>query len=312
MKKYCVLFAGQSVQESGMGRLLWRLPAAKAVLERLKPALGEDLEYLITEMPDPELALTFNAQRAIHANHLANWFAFKSLHPETVLDGTLGHSMGIVAALVAADGLSVEDSGVFIRARARAFSDVCKTFAAPMGLAALSTDYLGDILNDINNFPGVTLALHNTIGRGVAGGKMSDLESLSRKIDEEGWPAKINLLKVEGPYHTKAFSPCKDALRKALERIEIKAPKVPVFMGTSGQTETDPARIKALLIDQADSCELHMDAVWAAYDHGCRNFLEVAYKPQPVTWIGDQLQDEDGKLMPDVTALAVKTEELAA
>ena len=35
--------------------------------------------------------------------------------------------MGIVAALVAAGAIS-EDSGVFVRARAQAFSDVCKTY----------------------------------------------------------------------------------------------------------------------------------------------------------------------------------------
>ncbi|OGR87658.1 MAG: hypothetical protein A3J74_04140 [Elusimicrobia bacterium RIFCSPHIGHO2_02_FULL_57_9] len=302
------MFAGQSVQESGMGLALWKIKSARGILERLKPSLGEDLEFIMTEMPDPQLALTFNAQRAIHAHHVANWLAYRSLHPEINLDGAIGHSMGVVAALVAAEALSVEDSGRFIRARAQAFYDVCKEFEAPMGLAALSTDFIGDIAQDINNFPGVSLALHNTIGRGVAGGKMTDLEALCRKIEDEGWPVKVKLLKVEGPYHTKAFSPCKDALQQALGQLEVKSPKVPVFMGSSGKQETDPARIRRLLVDQADSCELHMDAVWAAYDHGCRNFLEVAHKPQPVTWIKDQLQDEDGKLMPGVTTLAVKIE----
>ncbi len=308
----CVLFAGQSVQETGMCRELWKLKAAREILERLKPSLGDDLEYVTAEMPEAELKLTFNAQRAIHAHHLGHWFAYKALHPETILNGAIGHSMGVVAALVAAEALSVEDSGVFMRARAQAFSDVCRTFTDPMGLAAVATDFLPDLEEHIAASPGVSLALHNTIGRGVLGGKAADLEAFAEKAETEGWPVKIRILKVEGPYHTGAFSPCRDALKTAIASAKLQAPKVPVFMGTSGKLESDPERIRELLVAQADSRELHFDAVWAAYDNGCRNFLEVAHKPQPVTWIGDQLQDEDGALMAGTTTTAVRTGDLAA
>ena len=310
MRRHCLLFAGQSVQESGMCAGLWKLPAARRILERLTPSMGADLEAATTTMPDPELALTFNAQRAIHAHHLGHWFAYKARHPETVLDGAIGHSMGVVAALVAAEALTVEDSGVFIRARAQAFSDVCKSFPSPMGLAALSTEYLPDMEERIAAFPGVSLALHNTIGRGVAGGKLSDLEDFSRKAEAEGWPVKVKVLRVEGPYHTLAFAACEGRLRDVLAGLTVTAPKVPVFMGTSGKAESDPAEIKRLLARQPLALERHFDAVWAAYDSGCRNFLEAAYKPQPVTWIADQLQGEDGGLMPDVTTTAVPTAEL--
>lgn len=308
--EYCVMFAGQSVQEKGMGTELWKIPAARKILERLTESLGEDLEYVTTEMGEEELAKTFHAQRGIHASHLGNWFAYKAAHPETILNGALGHSMGVVAALVAAEAMTVEDSGKFIRARAQAFAEVCAGFDAPHGLAAVAADFLGDWTEKINSFPGVSLALHNTIGRGTIGGTLAALEAFSAKVEAEGWPLRLKLLKVEGPYHTRAFAPAREALKKALAGIEIKPPKVPVFMGTSGKREEDPARIQELLVAQADSPELHFDAVWAAYDHGCRRFLEVAYKPQPVTWLGDQLQNEDGALMPGVEGLAVRTAEL--
>ena len=81
-------------------------------------------------------------------------------------------------------------------------------------------------------------------------------------------------------------------------------------MGTS-ETREDPARIHELLVAQADSCELHLAAVQAAYDSGCRRFLEVAYKPQPVTWLNDQLVDDSGALLAGVQGLAVSTEQLA-
>ncbi|MDE1975858.1 MAG: ACP S-malonyltransferase [Elusimicrobia bacterium] len=309
-EKYCVMFAGQSVQESGMGKSLLKLPAARDIVGRLKPSLGDDLEFLLTQMPEAELALTFNAQRAIHAHHLANFFAYQASHPGLELDGAIGHSMGVVAALVAAGALSVEDSGKFIRARAESFSRACRSFQAPMGLAAVSTENFQDVADELATFPGVKVALHNTVGRGVLGGAMADLEAFKQKARNEDWPVKISLLKVEGPYHTPAFSSCRAELERALASLEIKAPRVPVFMGTSGRMETDPVIIKRLLAEQTDSPERHLEAVRAAYAAGCRNFLEVAHKPQPVTWLADQLKGDDGAAWPGVSALAVKTEDI--
>jgi malonyl CoA-acyl carrier protein transacylase len=308
--RYCVLFAGQSVQAQGMCRELWKIPAAREVLERLKPSLGEDLEHITTEMPNPELAKTFNAQRAIHAHHLGNWYAYLAKNPSTEICGAVGHSMGVVAALVAAGAMSVEDSGAFIRARAQAFSDVCKTFVEPQGMAAVITKNLREFKDRIEAFPGVSLALHNTMGKGTIGGKLSDIEAFAAHAKKEGWPMKVLVLKVEGPYHTAAFAPSRPALQAAAEKLNICAPKVPVFMGTSGLAEFDPARIRTLLVEQADHLERHFDAVWAAYERGCRDFLEVACKPQPVAWLSDQLVGEDGKPLSEARGLAVRTEEL--
>ncbi|MEW5907169.1 MAG: ACP S-malonyltransferase [Elusimicrobiota bacterium] len=306
----CVMFAGQSVQESGMCRRLWELPAAREVLERLKPCLGGDLEHVTTEMPEAELALTFNTQRAIHAHHLGHWLAYRARCPDVVLDGAIGHSMGVVAALVAAGSLSVEDSGVFIRARARSFADVCGRAAGPLGLATVASRDLAAVLPELAAFPRLKLALRNTLRRAVVGGPAADLEAFGRKAAEQGWPVMVSPLKVEGPYHTEAFTPCRQALAEALACVTVRPPEVPVFMGTSGKAETDPERIKALLVDQVDSCERHLDAVRAAYAHGCREFLEVAHRPQPVTWLSDQLKGEDGAPLPGYTGTAVRTEEL--
>lgn len=81
-------------------------------------------------------------------------------------------------------------------------------------------------------------------------------------------------------------------------------------MGTSGKREDDPERIRRLLVDQADSPELHLDAVRAAHAHGCRRFLEVSYKPQPVMWLSDQLVDDEGSLLAEVSGTAIRTDEI--
>ncbi len=293
-----------------MGVELLKKRAAREAIERLKPSLGSDLEELLTTTPDATLALTFNAQRAIHASHVAHWLAYQAAHPEIELDGALGHSMGVVAALVAAEAMSVEDSGAFIAARAKAFSECCKTFIEPMGLAAVSADDFRDVVESVAEVPGVAVALWNTVGRGTLGGTAAALESYAQKARDEDWPVKVKVLKVEGPYHTSAFETAKAPLRAVLSKISIKAPKAPVFMGTSGRAESDPARIGELLVEQTVACEKHLDAVRAAYASGCRSFLEVSFKPQPVTWLSEQLTDESGAKLTDFTAISVATTEL--
>jgi [acyl-carrier-protein] S-malonyltransferase len=298
----CALFAGQSVQETGMGAELLKNPAARAVVERLKPSLGSDLEALLTVMPEAELALTFNAQRAIHASHVAHWLAYKAARPDLKLDGAIGHSMGVVAALVAAEALTLEDSGRFIAARAKAFSDCCKAFTEPMGLAAAAADDFQDVADSAAELPGVTVALWNSLTKGTLGGTIASLEAYAAKARAEDWPVKVKVLKVEGPYHTAAFAPARAILAQVVKTLELKAPKVPVFMGTSGKAETDPARIKELLAEQTVACERHLDAVRSAHAAGCRTFVEVSFKPQPVTWLSDQLEAGSYKGVPVLTA----------
>lgn len=309
-RRVCALFAGQSVQEAGMGAELLKNPAARATLERLKPSLGADLEILLTTTPDAELALTYNAQRAIHASHLAHWLAWTAANPDAELDGAIGHSMGVVAALVAAGALTVEDSGRFIAARAKAFSDCCKGFSEPMGLAAVTADDFTEVAESAAEVPGVAVALWNTVGRGTLGGTMAALEAYAAKARDEDWPIKIKILPVEGPYHTAAFEPARAALAATAATLDLRPPRVPVFMGTSGKAETDPARIKTLLVEQTVACERHLDAVRAAYAAGCRTFVECSFKPQPVTWLGEQLLGPEGERLPGVTGVSATSADL--
>lgn len=293
-----------------MCRGLWQIPAARDVLRRLGPVLGEDLEELTTRTTSEQLALNANSQRAIHAHHLGHWFAFRARHPEPPVAGVIGHSVGVVAALVATGALSVEDSGVFLAERARAFSDVCAKLSPPQGLAAVATDDLDDLIEELPRFPGLALALRNSRGKGTVGGPIGQIERLTREARERGWPIRVVPLEVEGPYHTAAFTSVGPRLARVLSEITVHPPRVPVFMGTSGRAETDPRRIRELLARQPSSPERHWDAVRSAYAHGCRAFLEVASSPQPVTWISDQLVDEKGEPLPGVRTRAVTTEEL--
>jgi [acyl-carrier-protein] S-malonyltransferase len=266
MKIYCILFSGQSAQKQGMCAELWKIPAAREALETLTPVLGSDLEFITTHLEDDELRKTYHAQRAIHAHHLGQWLAFQHYHPEIHIGAAIGHSMGVVAALVASGAMSIEDSGKFIFARGQD---------------------LQDLIDELPKFPDLELALYNSPGKGVIGGKIKDLMELNEVAKQQSWPVYFRFLKVEGPYHTQALQACEDRLEKVLQNISIEPPNIPVFMGTSGKLEQDPDKIKYLLMKQATSTEMHFQAVSQALKAGFQDFLEVAHYPQAIQWTSE-------------------------
>lgn len=287
MKMYCILFSGQAAQKQGMCTELWKIPAAREVLETLTPILGSDLEFITTHLEDEELHKTYNAQRAIHVHHLGQLLAFQHYHPEIHIGAAIGHSMGIVAALVASGAMSLEDSGHFILARAQAFADICAELNDEYGLMAAQTENLEDLIDELPRFPDLELALYNSPSKGVVGGKIKDLMELSEVAKKESWPVYFRFLKVEGPYHTQTLQACEDRLENVLRNISIDTPNIPVFMGTSGKLEQDPDKIKYLLMKQATSTEMHFQAVSEALKAGFQDFLEVAHYPQAIQWISE-------------------------
>ena len=271
----------------------------------MRPLLGEDLEPLTRTMPAAQLSLTFNAQRALHAHHLASWTVLRARRRDLSLDGAIGHSVGVVAALVAAQALSVEDSCIFVRERASAFADICAKLPEPHGMMAVFADGLEENFEELERFPGVSVALHNSMGKAVIAGPISALQALQSRAEDEGWDVKFKALAVQGPYHTRAFEPCRERLRKVLASLELRRPSYPVFMGTSGRAEDDPARMKDLLAKQPCTRERHLDAVRAAFAHGCRSFLEVAKNPQPIRWLNEQLPEGE------ITCESIRTADLS-
>lgn len=303
MKK-CLLFSGQSIQAKGMGNYLWKNADAKALLDRLRGEMGIDLEFLTTRMEEDELQKTYNTQRAIHAHHLGNWFAYRVAHPETEIGAVAGHSMGIVAALVVAESLTVEDSARLIFRRAKIFSETCQQLGEDWGLLSAQTENLQDLIDELPQVPGVELALHNAPSKGVLGGKIENLEKLQALAKAEEWPVRFRLLKVEGPYHTKAFQICEASWREAIKEIPIAAPRLDVFMGTSGKLETDPERIRELLAQQPFVTEQYCQSVQQAVIAGYREFIEVAHAPQVIHLVKEIAGETE------VTTTSVPTSEI--
>ena len=89
----------------------------------------------------------------------------------------------------------------------------------------------------------------NSPGQVVIAGKANAVEVAIDNCKEAG--AKRALpLPVSAPFHTELMRPAGDQLSGVLADIHVSAPDIPVVHNVHAKTETDPARIRELLVEQ--------------------------------------------------------------
>lgn len=293
-----------------MCRPLWSLPPARRLLDRLASLLGQDLLRLTTKAGNAELMLNRNVHRVVHAHHLAHWFAFQELREERI-GGVLSMSSGTAAALAASQSMSIEDSCAYVMARTAVFEKVCARLNGRYGSAIVIAADFADPAPLIEMVPGLSVAFRVAPWKSVVAGLHDDIAALRKIAKERRSRVQINDIAVEAPYHTRIFRSCRPALRRCVEQLIIRRPRIPLFLGASGQRETDPGRIRRFLINSADSTEAYCSALQAAYDFGLREFLEVGHDPKTERYVVDRIVDSTGALAPDVRCRSVQTAEMA-
>ena len=129
--KFAFVFPGQGSQAVGMAQeLAGEFAAAKAVLDEVDAALGQDLSGLMANGPIEELTLTENAQPALMAASLAVMAVLRSEFDVDVnaAQFVAGHSLGEYSALAAAGALSISDAAKLLKLRGLAMQK-----AVPVG-----------------------------------------------------------------------------------------------------------------------------------------------------------------------------------
>jgi [acyl-carrier-protein] S-malonyltransferase len=243
------LFPGQGSQKVGMGvALAEAYPEARAVFAEADAALGFSLSKLCFEGPAEELTLTANAQPAILATSIA---ALRALGPGPKPGVVAGHSLGEYSALVAAGALRLADAVRVVNLRGKFMQEAVAPGEGAMaaivnldragveGACAEAARELGAVVSPAN---------HNGGGQIVIAGAKAAVDRAAALCKERG--GKAIPLKVSAPFHCALMKPAADRLAAELARIELMPPAVPVVTNVEAAPCTDPARLKALLIEQ--------------------------------------------------------------
>jgi len=279
------LFPGQGSQSVGMGRdLVESSRAAKEIFERADAALGESLSKLILEGPESDLTLTANAQPAIVTTSIAALAAIREKYPELLgmPRFAAGHSLGEYSALVAAGALSLEDAVRIVRARGRAMQDAVPpgvgAMAAIMGMEAARLEELCKEVEAEKDEAGaplgvVSCANFNAPGQIVIAGTAKAVARVGVRAGEE--KGKAIPLKVSAPFHCALMRPAGAVVGAELEKVDVKPLAFPVVANVDARPNTEPTRVKELLVRQVDGAVRWEQAVRLMHDEGITHAIEI-------------------------------------
>ena len=249
-----LLFPGQGSQTADMRDVV--LEVSPELLERAVEAVGEDPFERVADG-------TRFAQPALYCASVALWIRAGSPEPEVVA----GHSLGEVGALVAGGGISIGDGLWLAARRGRVMEDVAASQPAAGCWPCWATR-----TRRAGSPPrmSLTVANDNAPGQLVVSGPAEALAGAGE--DAKGERLKAMPLAVRGAFHTEAMAPALPEFQKALETIDVRPPKVPVYSSVTARPFEDVrAELAAALVRPVHWREtLH-----ALRDRGVERFVEV-------------------------------------
>ncbi|AWZ22179.1 acyl-carrier-protein S-malonyltransferase [Roseovarius sp. TM1035] len=272
------VFPGQGAQVIGMGAdLAASYPAARAVFDEVDEALGQKLSALIWEGAQDELTLTENAQPALMATSIA---ALRALEAEGVnlakaASHVAGHSLGEYSALAAAGAISVADTARLLRIRGQAMQQ-----AVPVGVGAMAAllgldfETARAVAQEAAQGEVCQAANDNDPAQVVVSGHKSAVERAVELAKARG-AKRAMLLPVSAPFHCALMAPAAEVMAKALSEVAIHAPAVPLVANVRAQAVTDPAEIRALLVEQVTGSVRWRESVQYMEAQGVTEIWEI-------------------------------------
>lgn len=270
------LFPGQGSQRAGMlSEAAARFPVVAATFSEASDALDFDLWELIKSGDATALNLTENTQPALLVSSVALWRVWKE-QGGAIPAAMAGHSLGEFSALCCAGALSLADAVKLVRARGQFMQT-----AVPLGEGAMAAILgLGDeqVLAICDQVAAaedtvVQAVNFNAPGQVVIAGRKDAVDIAIEKLKGAG-AKRVMPLPVSAPFHTSLMTPAGERLREVLDGLELSTPGIAVLHNVHGQSETDPSRIRELLVEQIASPVRWTFCVAKLRERGASAFVE--------------------------------------
>ena len=295
------IFPGQGSQTPGMGKSLYdAFGPAREVFQEVDEALNEKLSKLIFEGPADELTLTANAQPALMTVSLA---AVRTLEREFGVSAAnasfvAGHSLGEYSALAAAGALTLTDAARLLRKRGEAMQRSVRVgegaMAALIGKVDVAT--AEEIAKEGAVAGIIVVANDNNVGNVVISGEKAAVDAALAAAKARG--VRAIPLSVSAPFHSPLMQPAADAMAQALAQIELAPLMTKLVANVTARPETEPARIRKLLVEQITGRVRWRESVeWMATEGGVGRFVEIG--------AGKQLSGMVKRNAPDAESLAL-------
>lgn len=276
------MFPGQGAQFVGMCEdVAKNVPAAKALFDEASDILGYDLLELCTAGPKEKLDSTVVSQPAIFVASMAAVEKLRQEQGQEAVDAAscaMGLSLGEYSALCFAGAISFADGVRVTKARGEAMQAASDAIDTGMvSVIGLSKDVTEELCKAASEKSGEKIQIANLLCNGnyAVSGHMKACDVLA-EIAKPDFKARMTVkLAVAGAFHTDFMAPAVESLKKVLEGIDIKKPRIPVISNVDAKPHSDPATIKELLAKQVTSPVLWEDSVASVLAHGFERATEL-------------------------------------
>lgn len=186
-----------------------------------------DLRTLVFEGGEEALAQTALTQPALFALEyaLARWWQHQGLEPDLLI----GHSLGEFTAAVIAGVMPVADAARLVALRGQLIQALP---AGAMLAIRQPADTIGPRLPDV-----LSVATVNAPNACVVAGPDAAIDTLARQLDSEGIASQR--LKTSHAFHSGMMDPAVSPFERAVARVTLSAPSIPIISGRTGQALSD-------------------------------------------------------------------------
>jgi len=236
--KLAFVFPGQGMQEPGMSAMLMRGTPERTYLER---AVGSDVSRAL-ERGGPQLERTDVLQPTLVAASLAvaSQLSHAGVHPHIVA----GHSVGEIAALAVAGGISSEEAVDVAATRGRLMAR--EAGAHPGGMLALlqATEESAHAALALGSRLGtVDLAAVNAPDQWVLSGETRPLEAIAAQFSSYRLP-------VAGAWHSKLMAGALPELLRGFQGLAIRPLRASLLLNRDGRPAVDVSTLPEILAGQ--------------------------------------------------------------
>lgn len=274
--KTALLCSGQGSQYVGMMKDLFdNSNKAKEIIHKADEILDFSLSEICFNGPMDVLKQTRFTQPAIF---LHSAVLYELLKDKLEFDAVAGHSVGEYAALYIAGVIEFEDALRLVSLRGQLMYSAGEELPGTMfAVLNLDDDKVVEVCNKLNqNDEGavVVAANFNSPGQVVVSGSRDFLRNNINAFKEAG--AKlVKELVVSGAFHSPLMKPAQLELEKAINTIEFKNSKVPVYSNVYAKPLTNADEIKNALIAQLTAPVLWTQSLRQMFSDGITRFVEL-------------------------------------
>ncbi|KZZ47804.1 malonyl CoA-acyl carrier protein transacylase [Thalassolituus sp. HI0120] len=223
-------FPGQGAQQVGMlVDLSEQYSEIRETFQEASDAIGQDLWALASEGPAESLNLTYNTQPVLLTASTAIMRVLMSQTDNLNIVAAAGHSLGEYSALVAADAIDFADAVKLVKKRGELMDQAVP--AGEGGMAAilnLEEEKIREVCKLASGDGVVEPANFNAPGQIVIAGSMPAVEAAIPMAKEAGAKRAMKLV-VSGPFHSSLMKAAAEELGLALEAVNWRQPKFPVY-----------------------------------------------------------------------------------